>query len=58
MSRPLRLEFAGVGTLYHMTSRGNDRNLIYFPTYDFEFFCKIQDLTPVRAVRGDCLLWK
>jgi hypothetical protein len=38
-----------------MTSQGDGRNLIYFQTYDFEFFCKIQDLTPVR---GDCLLWK
>jgi hypothetical protein len=26
MSRPLRLEFAGA--LYHITSRGNGRNLI------------------------------
>jgi hypothetical protein len=35
-----------VGTLYHMTSRGNGRNFIYFQTYVFEFFCKIQNLTP------------
>jgi hypothetical protein len=33
-----------------MTSQGDGRNLIYFQTYDFEFFCKIQDLTPVRGI--------
>jgi putative transposase len=43
MSWPLRLEFAGA--LYHITSRGNGRNLIYLQDDDFEFFCKIQDLT-------------
>ena len=53
MSRPLRLEFAGA--LYHITSQGNGGNLIYLQDDDFEFFCKIQDLIPVR---GDCLLWK
>jgi hypothetical protein len=26
-----------VGTLQHMTSQGDGRNLIYFQTYDFEF---------------------
>jgi putative transposase len=36
MSRPLRLEFAGA--LYHITSRGNGRNLIYFQDDDFELF--------------------
>jgi putative transposase len=39
MSRPLRLEFAGV--LYHITSRGNGRNLIYFQDDDFELFLQI-----------------
>jgi hypothetical protein len=33
MSRPLRLEFAGA--LYHITSRGNARNLIFLQEYDF-----------------------
>ncbi|PKG98956.1 hypothetical protein [Paraglaciecola sp. MB-3u-78] len=45
MSRPLRLEFTGA--LYHITSLGNGINLIYLQDDDFEFFCKIQDLTPV-----------
>jgi putative transposase len=36
MSRPLRLEFAVA--LYHITSRGNGRNLIYFQDDDFELF--------------------
>jgi putative transposase len=39
MSRPLRLEFAGA--LYHITSRGNARNLIYFQDDDFELFLQI-----------------
>jgi putative transposase len=39
MSRPLRLEFAGA--LYHITSRGNARNLIYLQDYDFELFLQI-----------------
>jgi putative transposase len=39
MSRPLRLEFAGA--LYHITSRGNDRNLIYLQDDDFELFLQI-----------------
>ncbi len=39
MSRPLRLEFAGA--LYHITSRGNDRKLIYFQEDDFELFLDI-----------------
>jgi putative transposase len=39
MSRPLRLEFAG--TLYHITSRGNVRNLIYFQDDDFELFLQV-----------------
>jgi len=36
MSRPLRLEFSG--TLYHVTSRGNERKEIYFAESDFELF--------------------
>jgi putative transposase len=39
MSRPLRLEFAGA--LYHITSRGNARNLIYLQDDDFELFLQI-----------------
>jgi putative transposase len=39
MSRPLRLEFAGA--LYHITSRGNGRNLIYLQDDDFELFLQI-----------------
>jgi putative transposase len=45
MKRPLRLEFAGA--LYHITSRGNGRNLIYLQDDDFDFFVKYK--TPVRA---------
>jgi hypothetical protein len=44
LSRPLRFECAGA--LYHITSRGSGRNMIYPQDDDFEFFCKIQDLTP------------
>ena len=39
MSRPLRLEFAGA--LYHITSRGNGRKIIYFQDDDFELFLQI-----------------
>ena len=39
MSRPLRLEFADA--LYHITSRGNDRNLIYLQDDDFELFLQV-----------------
>jgi putative transposase len=39
MSRPLRLEFAGA--LYHITSRGNARKLIYLQEYDLELFLQI-----------------
>jgi putative transposase len=39
MSRPLRLEFAGA--LYHITSRGNGRNLSYLQDDDFELFLQI-----------------
>jgi putative transposase len=39
MSRPLRLELAGA--LYHVTSRGNARNLIYLQDDDFELFLQI-----------------
>ena len=39
MSRPLRLEFAGA--LYHITSQGNGRNLIYLQDDDFELFLQI-----------------
>jgi len=39
MSRPLRLEFAGA--LYHITSRGNERKIIYFDEDDFLLFLDI-----------------
>jgi hypothetical protein len=39
MSRPLRLEFAGA--LYHITSRGNGRNMIYLQDDDFELFLQV-----------------
>jgi putative transposase len=39
MSRPLRLEFAGA--IYHITSRGNGRNLIYLQDADFELFLQV-----------------
>jgi putative transposase len=39
MSRPLLLEFADA--LYHITSRGNGRNLIYLQEDDFELFLQI-----------------
>jgi putative transposase len=39
MSRPLRLEFAGA--FYHITSRGNGRNVIYLQDDDFELFLQI-----------------
>jgi putative transposase len=39
MSRPLRLEFAGA--LYHITSRGNGRNLIYLQDDDFESLLQV-----------------
>jgi putative transposase len=39
MSRPLRLEFAGA--LYHITSRGNARNLIFLQEDDFQLFLHI-----------------
>ena len=36
MARPLRLEFAGA--IYHLTSRGNDRQKIFFTDADRELF--------------------
>lgn len=39
MSRPLRLEFSGA--LYHVTSRGNDRKVIYFEEDDYLLFLDI-----------------
>jgi putative transposase len=36
MSRPLRLEFAGA--IYHLTSRGNDRQKVFFTDTDRELF--------------------
>ncbi|MEO1924597.1 MAG: transposase, partial [Gammaproteobacteria bacterium] len=41
MSRPLRLEFPGA--LYHITSRGNGRNIIYLQDDDFRLFIQILD---------------
>jgi hypothetical protein len=39
MSRPLCLEFADA--LYHITARGNARNLIFLQEDDFELFLQI-----------------
>ena len=39
MSRPLRLGFAGV--LYHITSRGNEKQAIYLEDADFELFLSL-----------------
>jgi len=39
MSRPLRLEYAGA--LYHVTSRGNERNAIYRDDADFEMYLDV-----------------
>jgi REP-associated tyrosine transposase len=36
MARPLRLEFAGA--VYHLTSRGNDRQKVFFSDADRELF--------------------
>ncbi|WP_232787845.1 hypothetical protein [Paraglaciecola sp. MB-3u-78] len=47
MSRPLRLEFTGA--LYHITSRGNDKNRIYFQDDDFELFLQNTRPDPVRC---------
>jgi REP element-mobilizing transposase RayT len=39
MTRPLRLEFSGA--LYHITSRGNGREAIYFSDDDYELFLAV-----------------
>jgi REP element-mobilizing transposase RayT len=39
MARPLRLEYAGA--LYHITSRGNERQAIYAENGDFELFLSL-----------------
>ncbi|WP_166423877.1 transposase [Paraglaciecola sp. 20A4] len=39
MSRPLRLEYAGA--LYHVTSRGNERNPIYRDEADFDMYLDV-----------------
>jgi REP element-mobilizing transposase RayT len=36
MARPLRLEFAGA--IYHLTSRGNARQKVFFTDADRELF--------------------
>ena len=36
MARPLRLEFAGA--IYHLTSRGNARQKVFFADTDRELF--------------------
>ena len=48
MSRPLRLELAGA--LYHITSRGNGKNLIYLQDDGFEFF--LQNTRPDPGPRS------
>lgn len=42
MARPLRLEFEGA--LYHITSRGNDRQVIFFEQSDRLHF--LESLAP------------
>ncbi len=39
MARPLRIEYEGA--LYHVTSRGNDRNAIFFTDTDCEAFLRL-----------------
>jgi putative transposase len=36
MARPLRLEYSGA--IYHLTSRGNDRQKVFFTDADRELF--------------------
>ena len=57
MGRPLRLESAGA--LYHITSRGDGRNLIYLQDDDFELFLQILADVCERyqwVVHGYCLM--
>jgi REP element-mobilizing transposase RayT len=46
MSRPLRIEYEGA--LYHITSRGNERNPIYREKGDYQRFLEILSELPQR----------
>jgi len=46
MARPLRIEYEGA--LYHITARGNERNLIYREGGDYQKFLKILSELPQR----------
>lgn len=46
MARPLRIEYDGA--LYHITSRGNERNLIYREEEDYNKFLEILSELPQR----------
>ena len=59
MSRPLRLEFAGA--LYHITSRSDQRKVIFLDESDFEIF--LDTLSDVCAhynwvIHTYCLMWQ
>ena len=57
MSRPLRLEFSGA--LYHVTSRGNERKVIYLEDSDFEIFLNLLNTVCSRynwVIHAYCLM--
>ena len=57
MSRPLRLEFSGA--LYHVTSRGNERKVIYLEGSDFEIFLNLLNTLCSRfnwVIHAYCLM--
>lgn len=57
MARPLRIEF--VGGLYHITSRGNARQHIYFDNRDRTTFLELIDKTRTRFnwyIHAYCLM--
>jgi REP element-mobilizing transposase RayT len=49
MARPLRLEFAGA--IYHLTSRGNARQKVFFTDADRELFL-MSTVQIVQAVQS------
>jgi len=49
MARPLRLEF--VGAIYHLTSRGNARQRVFFTDADRELFL-MSTVQIVQAVQS------
>lgn len=57
LSRPLRLEFAGA--LYHVTSRGNERNWIFYQDDDFALYLTVLDEVCERynwVIHAYCLM--